>query len=195
MENKTTYSRPPFETALQEWKKILAEVGHSTDCDWILDENLVFEKDASQPTGLRLGFQTRFTQRPEDLARSTYEFFSDFEARLAFYRAGTCRGKSICLLLCDPVFETRDVAEGFIRRDDWRISFHPGGNETLEEIIDENRWKNRIISGRPLADVDFCMPLAVLMELQVHGRVLGPGERFGVRILEAWRRWQRSSEH
>jgi hypothetical protein len=39
------------------------------------------------------------------------------------------------------------------------------------------------------------MPLAVLMELQVHGRVLGPGERFGVRILEAWRRWQRSSEH
>ena len=192
MPETQNYQRPPFAIALEEWRKALVAGGQSADCEWILDENLVFEKDAQAPTGLRLSFQTQFTARPADLASVTYDFFTDYEARLVFYRLGTCRGKSICLLLCDPVFETRTEQDGFQRRDDWLISFYVGGGENLEEITDVQRWKNRLVSGRPLSDVDFCMPLAILREIEVHGRALSPNERFGVRMVDAWQRWRRS---
>jgi hypothetical protein len=191
---KTQHQRPDFSTALAEWHKILTASGHSTECEWILDENLVFEKDDKRPSGVRLTFQTRFTNRPPNLAQVSYDFFTDYEARLVFYRVGTANGKSVCMLLCDPVFETRGEADGFVRRDDWLMSFHPGPAGSIEEITEEARWKNRLINGRPLNDVDFCLPLAVLRELDAHGRTLSPYERFGVRMLEAWQRWQRASE-
>jgi hypothetical protein len=193
MPDAQKFQRPPFVAALQEWQQTLAASGHPTECEWILDENLVFEKDAAAPSGVRLSFQTRFTTRPENLAEVSYEFFADFEARLVFYRVGTCGGKSVCLLLCDPVFETRGATEGFQRRDEWAVSFYPGTPGNIEEITDAQRWKDRLVSGRPLTDVDFCMPLAVLRELEVHGRALTPYERFGVKMVEAWQRWQRAS--
>jgi hypothetical protein len=194
MENVQQHQRPSFDEAIQQWQATLAQYGLPTSLEWVLDENLVFEKDAAAASGVRLGFQTRFTQRPEDLARATYDFFSDFDARLVFYRLGTSGGKSVCLLLCDPVFETRGEPEGFIRHDAWLISFRPGPNSAIEEITEEKRWKNRLIGGRPLSDVDFCLPLEVLRELEVHGRALTPYERFGVKVLPAYERWQRSSE-
>jgi len=194
MENSQMHQRPSFEEALKEWQHVLTQNGLPSSLEWILDENLVFEKDAAAASGVRLGFQTRFIQRPEDLARATYEFFSDYEARMVFYRVGTSDGKSVCLLLCDPVFETRGEAEGFHRHDAWLISFRPGPNTAIEEITDEQRWKGRLIGGRPLSDVDFCMPLAMLREIAAHGRVLTPYERFGVQVLPAYERWQRSSE-
>lgn len=187
------YQRPPFETALAEWRRLLGTAGLETDCEWILDENLVFEKDAASPGGVKLSFQTQFTLRPADLAHASYEFFTDYESRLVFYRLGSSRGKSICMLLCDPVFETRGADQGFIRRDEWLVSFYPGDKDAIEEITDAQRWKNRMTSGRPLTDVDFCLPVAVLRELEIHGRALTPGERFGVKVFDAWQRWQRAS--
>jgi len=193
MPDAQQHPRPTFDEALNEWQNILSAAGHPTECEWILDENLVFEKRESDPSRVKLSFQTRFTPRPADLARVTYDFFADFEARMVFYCVGTANNKSICLVLCDPVFETRGESEGFIRRDDWAMSFHPGPNEAIEEVTDEQRWKKRLVSGRPLSDVDFCMPLAVLRELEAHGRPLTPYERFGVKMVEAWQRWQRTS--
>jgi hypothetical protein len=193
MQDAQNNQRPPFEAAFAEWRKILTDAGLPAECEWILDENLVFEKDAAAPSGVRLSYQTQFTLRPADLAHVTYDFFADFEARIVFYRVGSSHGKSICLLLCDPVFETRGANDGFVRRDDWAISFCPGVAEDIEEITDAQRWKGRLISGRPLNDVDFCMPLAVLRELEIHGRALTPYERFGVKMMDAWQRWQRSS--
>ena len=193
MQDAQKYQRPPFEEAIKEWQRILAASGLPAECEWILDENLVFEKDVAAPSGVRLAFQTQFTVRPADLAPLTYDFFTDFEARLVFYRLGTSGGKSVCLLLCDPVFETRGADDGFVRRDEWLVSFHPGTKSAIEEITDAQRWKNRLVSGRPLMDVDFCMPLVVLRELEVHGRALTTPERFGVKVVDAWQRWQRAS--
>ena len=193
MSDAPKYQRPAFDDAMQEWHKVLNGFGHFTECEWILDENLVFERDAKCASGVRVSFQTAFTLRPQNLAQVTYDFFTDYDARMVFYRLGTHRGRSICLLLCDPMFETRGPAEGFLRRDDWSISFHPGEQSEIEEITDGQRWKNRLVSGRPLADVDFCMPLAAIRELEVHGRVLTPYERFGVKVIDAWQRWQRAS--
>jgi hypothetical protein len=193
MQDAQKYQRPPFEEAIKEWKRLLTVAGLPTECEWILDENLVFEKDAATEAGVRLSFQTQFTVRPADLAQLTYDFFTDFEARMVFYRLGTSNGKSVCLLLCDSVFETRGSTDGFVRRDEWLISFHPGDKGEIEEVTDGQRWKNRLVSGRPLMDVDFCMPLVVLRELEVHGRALTPPERFGVKMVDAWQRWQRAS--
>jgi hypothetical protein len=193
MSNSSKYQRPSYDEALSEWQKVLTGCGYPAECEWILDENLVFEKDPASVTGVKVAYQTAFTLRPADLAPVTYDFFTDFAARMVFYRLGSSRAKSVCLLLCDPVFETRGPEEGFLRRDDWLISFRPGENTELEEITDGQRWKNRLVSGRPLSDVDFCMPLAVLRELEVHGRALTPYERFGVRMIDAWQRWQRAS--
>jgi hypothetical protein len=89
--------------------------------------------------------------------------------------------------LCDPWFEPKTEAEGYIRRDDWLASFYPGSKDELEEITDPRRWQERVVRGRPLSAVDFCMTLAALRELKAHGRVLTPDERFGLQILRSMR--------
>jgi hypothetical protein len=182
------YQRPAFEDALSAWKQVLKDKGFSTDILWILEENLCFENDASAAAQVRLGFQTLFSPLPVDSAKTTYHHFAEIEARLAFYRLGENQGRSVCIQLCDPWFEPKDEKEGYIRRDEWLISFYPGPNEQLEEIVDEKRWRERVIRGRPLSAVDFCMTLAALRELKAHGRVLSPDERFGLKILRSMQR-------
>jgi hypothetical protein len=188
METKPHYQRPPFEDALAEWKALLAKRGFGTEIVWILDENVCFERDANAPGGFKLGFQTELTPHPPDAAKATYHHFAEIDARLVFYRLGASRGRSVCVQLCDPWFEPKTEAEGYIRRDDWLASFFPGGNDEIEEITDAKRWQQRVVRGRPLSAVDFCMTLAALRELKAHGRVLTPDERFGLEILRSMHR-------
>jgi hypothetical protein len=188
MEPTRRYQRPPFEDALAAWKSLLAQRGLPTDLLWILEENLCFEKDPGTPARVKLGFQTRFSAHPPDAAKVTYHHFAELDARLVFYRLGVNAGRSLCLLLCDPWFEPKTEAEGYVRRDDWLVSFFPSGTEEIEEVTDEKRWQERVVRGRPLSAVDFCMTLAALRELKAHGRVLTPDERFGLKILRSMRR-------
>jgi hypothetical protein len=185
METRRQHHRPPFEDALSAWKSLLKEHGFSTDILWILEENLCFEKDPNDLAGVTLGFQTEFTPQPADAAKVTYHHFAEMDARLAFYRLGENRGRSICIQLCDPWLEPKTESEGYIRRDEWLISFYPGSGEQIEEITDSKRWRERVVRGRPLSAVDFCMTLAALRELKAHGRVLTPDERFGLKILRS----------
>ncbi len=191
MESTRRYQRPPFEDALAAWKRLLTERGHSTDLLWILEENLCFEKDPGTPARVKLGFQTQFTPQPADAAKVTYHQFAVLDARLVFYRLGASAGRSVCLLLCDPWFEPKTETDGYVRYDDWLVSFFPGTNDEVEEITDTRRWQNRVVRGRPLSAVDFCMTLAALRELKAHGRVLTPDERFGLKILRSMRRAER----
>ena len=188
METAHRYQRPPFEDALEAWKALLTKHGFSTEIVWILDENLCFERDPETAAGVKLGFQTQFTPHPADAAKATYHHFAELDARMVFYRLGTSRGHSICIQLCDPWFEPKNEAEGYIRRDDWLISFYPGAREEIEEITDPKRWQQRVVRGRPLSAVDFCMTLSALRELKAHGRVLTPDERFGLKILRSMQR-------
>ncbi len=185
METNHRYHRPLFEEALAAWRALLAERGFSTSLTWILDENLCFEKDPAATAGIKLGFQTQFSPQPSDAAKTTYHHFAEMDARLVFYRLGGNRDRSICMQLCDPWLEPKNESEGYIRKDDWLISFYPGGAEEIEEITDAKRWQERVIRGRPLSAVDFCMTLAALRELKAHGRVLTADERFGLKILRA----------
>lgn len=191
MSDKAKFERPYFFDTLDAWKKTLVEHGLPDEILWVLDENLVFENDPSQPNRLRLGFQTQFTATPPELAERTYAFFSDFDARMVFYCLGKSGGRSVCIILCDPVFETRDAEDGFIRKDEWLISFHPGSGREIEEVTNEQRWKHRVLRGRPLSDLDFCMPVDVLRELDAHGRPLTSYERFGVKMIDAYERWNK----
>ncbi len=179
------HHRPAFEDTLAEWKKLLTRHGHSTEILWILEENLCFEKDPSSSAGVKLGFQTRFTPQPADAAKATYHHFAEMDVRMVFYRLGQNQGRSICIQLCDPWFEPKADAEGYIRRDEWLMSFYPGSKEEVEEVADINRWRERVVRGRPLSAVDFCMTLAALRELRAHGRVLTPDERFGLKIIRS----------
>jgi hypothetical protein len=188
METTRRYQRPPFEDALTAWQALLTKRGLATDLVWILEENLCFEKDPGTPAGVKLGFQTRFTAHPPDAAKFTYHHFAEVDARLVFYRLGANAGRSICLLLCDAWFEPKDEADGYVRRDEWLVSFFPGAKEEIEEVTDAKRWQERVVRGRPLSAVDFCMTLAALRELKAHGRVLTPDERFGLKILHSLRR-------
>jgi hypothetical protein len=188
METTRRYQRPPFEDALTAWQALLTRRGLSTDLVWILEENLCFEKDHGSSAGVKLGFQTRFTAHPPDAAKFTYHHFAEVDARLVFYRLGANAGRSVCLLLCDAWFEPKDETDGYVRRDEWLVSFFPGVNEEIEEVTDAKRWHERVVRGRPLSAVDFCMTLAALRELKAHGRVLTPDERFGLKILRSLRR-------
>lgn len=179
------YHRPVFEDALAAWKQLLQSRGFSTELVWILEENLCFENDPAAAAGVKLGFQTRFTPHPADDAKVSYHHFAESDARVVFYRLGNSRRRSVCMLLCDPWFEPKQEQDGYLRRDDWLISFYPGLPEEIEEITDEQRWKDRVVRGRPLSAVDFCMTFAALHELKAHGRVLTPDERFGLKILRS----------
>jgi hypothetical protein len=190
MEKKTQYTRPDFDEALKAWKALLSQRGLPTDLAWIFDENLCFEPG---PVGLgasghRLGYQTVFTPPPPDAARLAYEYFSEFRARLVFYRIGSNRGSSICLLLCDGWFENKGEADGFVRRDEWLISFRPGPSEAVEEITDRERYEKRLVRDRSLHDLDFCMTLRSVHEMLAHGRVLSTYERSALKVLHIWRR-------
>lgn len=83
--------------------------------------------------------------------------------------------------------EPKNEADGYVRRDEWLVSFFPGGKEQVEEVTDAKRWQERVVRGQPLSAVDFCMTLAALRELKAHGRVLTPDERFGLKILRSMR--------
>src|SRR5207237_2921224 len=144
MESNYHYQRPPFEEALAAWKGLLAKFGFSTDILWILDENLCFERDPSAAGGVKLGFQTEFTPQPADAAKVTYHHFAEMDARLVFYRLGENEGRSICIQLCDPWLEPKKESEGYVRRDEWLISFYPGRSEEIEEITDAKRWQDRV---------------------------------------------------
>jgi hypothetical protein len=188
MDNPPQFQRPPFEEAVKAWKALLAQRGLDTNCRWLFDENLCFEKDPASLAGFRVGFQTAFTPPPPEAEHIAYEYFADFDARLVFYRLGSCRGQSVCLLLCDEWFETRTEADGYVRRDDWLMSFYPGTGVELAEITDAQRFKQRLLRDRPLHDLDFCMTLRGVHEMMAHGRVLTTYERYALRFLHAWRR-------
>lgn len=188
MPKPNTYTRPTFEDALVEWKSLLKEHEYSTELLWVLDENLCFENDPAAPGGVKLGIQTQFTHQPQDSAKVVYHHFAEADSRLVFYRLGASRGRSVCILLCDEWLEGKNEQEGYLRRDEWLVSFYPGATQEIEEVTDPERWKGRVIRGRPLTAVDFCMTMAALAELHAHGRVLTPDERFGLQILRSMQR-------
>jgi hypothetical protein len=188
MEKKPKYVRPSFGQACNAWEMLLRQRGFPAEVKWIFDENLCFEHATAAPNSFRLGFQTKFTPPPTDAEDIAYGHFTEFDAPLVFYRLGSSRGKSICLLLCDDWFSSKTENEGFTRRDDWGILFRAGPQEELEEITDEQRWKSRIVRDRPLHDLDFSMSLRAIHETLAHGRVLTSYERYALKLLHVWRR-------
>lgn len=188
MESKPRVTRPQFNEALQAWQGVLVKQGWPAESLWLFDENLCFEKDPARPDALRLSFQTVFTPPPPDAERIAYDYFSEFEEPLVFYRVGSCGGQSVCLLLCDKWFESKGESEGYIRREDWRVCFHPGTAAAIEEIKDRPRWEKRMLRERPLHPLDFCMTLRAVHETLAHGRVLSTYERSALKLLHVWRR-------
>jgi len=188
MDPKPTYTRPAFEDDLAAWRKFLSERGLPAELIWIFDENLCFERDASDSNGFRLGFQTSFTPPPPDVERIAYEYFAEFDAPVVFYRVGSTAGKSVCLVLCDRWFASKMDAGGFVPKREWLMSFYPGQTTEIPEITDKERWKNRIVRNRPLHDLDFCMTLRAVHEWLAHGRVLSTYERSALKVLHLWRR-------
>ncbi len=136
---------------------------------------------------LKLCYQTRFTPKPGDAEKVAFGYFSEFEAPVVFYRIGSSRGKSLCVILCDPWFASKGEKDGFILKDQWLMSFHPGANEDVDEITDAERWKSRVVKKRPLHHVDFSMTLRAVHETLAHGRVLSTYEHYALKFLHTWR--------
>jgi hypothetical protein len=194
MASTPSYARPSFDEAVKAWQSRLGLLGLPTSLLWVFDENLCFERRPGDPSDFRLGYQVDFTPPPADAERVAYDYFSEFGAPLVFYRIGSSKSKSVCLLLCDKWFETKTEAEGYARRDDWRMWFRAGPQEEVEEIKDQERWRRRILRDRPLHDLDFCMTLQGVHETLAHGRVLTAYERYGLKLLHGWRKFLRAPE-
>ncbi len=151
------------------------------------DENLCLEPDPADPEGLRLAFQTTFTPAPPGAEQITFRHFSGCEAPMVFYRAGSASGKSVCLMLCDRWFERKVTDPEYVWHEDWGLAFRAGPREELPEAREESRWKNRVIHGRPLSELDFCMSLRSVHETLAHGRVLSAYERYAMDFPRLWR--------
>jgi hypothetical protein len=183
------FTRPTLGEALDAWKKLLAERRLPTNLLWLFEENLCLEKSRTAPGGFHFAFQTRFTPPPDDALEITFDHFSGTKARIVFYHVGVCRGQSLCLLLCDSWFDAKGESEGFLRRDEWHMSLHPGSSDEIEEITDLARWLRRVKHGRSFHDLDFCMTLAAVDEIKTYGRSLVPYERFAQTMLNRLRRF------
>ena len=188
MNQVVTIHRPTLAEAISSWKTMLADQGLSTELLWIFEENLCFEKAPKNAGGFHAGFQTKFARPDEDALDIAYEHFCETDARIVFYRLGENRRRSVCMMLGDPWFDAKGEKQGYVRRDEWGMSFHPGGKNEIEEVSDLGRWMRRIKRERPLHDVDFCMALATIDEIKIHGRVLAPYERFTDHIVGRLRR-------
>ena len=181
-------SRPDVNDALGAWKKLLGDRSLATSLLWIFEENLCFEKKSDVPGGIHIGFQTRFSPVPQEYLDIAYEHFCESDTPIVFYRLGESKGRSVCILLGDEWFNEKKESDDFVKRNEWGISFHAGQKIEIEEITDMRRWIRRVRRERPLHDVDFCMTLAAVDELQIHGRVLTPGERYSEDMLGKLRR-------
>jgi len=189
MNSPETLQRPTLSEALNTWKIILAERGFATDILWIFEENLCFENSRAERGGFQVGFQTQFTPPSEDALDIAFDHFCETDQPVVFYRLGQCPGKSVCILLCDSWFENKKEADGFLSRDKWKIFFHPGQKDEIEEITDLTRWLRRVKHGRAFHDLDFCMALATIDEIRIHGRPLAPYERFAGTMINRLRRF------
>jgi hypothetical protein len=182
-------NRPTLIGALGAWNQLLVERGFATDLIWIFQENLCVERSRAEQGGFLFGFQTKFTPPPEDALEIAYDYFFETGARMVFYRLGECMGKSVCILLCDPLFEDKGESDGFVRCDDWKMSFYPGQKDEIEEITDLTRWLRRVKRDRAFHDLDFCMSLATVDEISLYGRPLAPYERFAESLINRLRRF------
>ena len=188
MKSDEPFKRPSLAEALNAWKKLLAERGFATDILWIFEENICFEKSPAQPGGFQLGFQTQFSPPPADALDVAFEHFCETSAPVVFYRLGECCDRSVCILLCDPWFAGKREADGFLRRDEWRLAFFSGPKNGIEAVTELSRWLRRVKRRHALHDLDFCMSLETIDELKTHGRVLAPYERFAEMLLNRLRR-------
>lgn len=185
--SKTAFVRPPLATALAAWRECLAS-HHLPDTPlWVFAENLCLEPSGAKPGHFRTRFQTQFTPPPEDALDIAYAEFGGTNARMVFHRLGSCPRGSVCLLLCDPWFETKSEREGFVRHDEWGISFYPGQAGDIEEVTNLARWVRRVKRARHVHDFDFSLSLATLDEIKTHGRALHPYERFADTLLNRMR--------
>jgi hypothetical protein len=189
MKSEAPFTRPSLKEALDAWKKVLADHGFATDLIWIFAENLCVERSRGDLGGFHFGFQTQFTPPPDDALDIAFEHFSASDKPMVFYRLGGRAGKSVCALLCDSWFERRSDAEGFLRRDDWRILFYPGAKEEIDEVTNLTRWLRRIKRDRAFHDLDFCMALETIDEIKIYGRALMPYERVAAAMLGRFRRF------
>jgi hypothetical protein len=188
MKSDAQFKRPSLVEALKDWNQLLAERGYATDITWIFAENLCVEKSPAGAGGFQFGFQTRFTPPSEDALDIAFDHFAETNAPVVFYRLGGRPGKSVCMLLCDPWFETKRAADGFLRRDDWRMLFYPGPKDEIEEVADLTRWLRRVKRDRAFHDLDFSMTLEAVDEIKIYGRTLAPYERFAAVMLSRLRR-------
>ena len=85
--------------------------------------------------------------------------------------------------------KTRAKPTGFCAATNGGYRFHPGQKDEIEEITDLGRWLRRVKHGRAFHDLDFCMTLAAIDEIKIHGRVLMPYERFASTMLNRLRRF------
>ena len=185
--NPPDFERPALDEALEAWKKILTARNFPTDLLWLFEENLCFEKSKSPQGGLQITLQTRFSPPPDDALDIAYDHFVTTDARIIFYRIGNSRGKSVCVLLCDPWFEGE--SELYLHDDEWKISFHPGLDDEVEEITDLSRWQHRLKRSRAFHPLDFCMSLTTIEEIRSYGRALEPYERFAGTMANRLRRF------
>ena len=137
MNSVAPVSLPNLSTALDAWKKLLAERKLSTDLLWIFEENLCFERKADVPGGVHIGFQTRFSPVPQESIEIAYEHFCESETPIVFYRLGESKGRSVCILLGDAWFDDKKESDDFIKQAKWGISFHPGQKIEIEEVSGE----------------------------------------------------------
>lgn len=186
MRNEPAFARPTFDQASDFWRALLRETGLPDQCLWLFEENLCFEAGKSGKE-LKLRYQTRFTPPPPDAEKIAYRYFAGHESPIVFYCIGTGKGKSLCAMLCDRWFASKGQARGFLRKEEWGMLFHPGQAEEVEEIVDPERWKMRVIKKRPLHEVDFSMTLRAVHETLAHGRILSTYEHYALKFLHAWK--------
>jgi hypothetical protein len=142
-------NRPPFETALQEWRRRLQAAAAPTEIRWAFHENLCVQSRSGRH---HLLYQLQHPAITEPDVARVYESIAPHAECVVFRRLFSHERISLCALASDP-WESED--EDFDEQ--WSLYFSTNGAyESHSEIVNPWEWRwRRLQAMGVLSGVDF----------------------------------------
>jgi len=156
--------RPPFETALCEWRRRLEAVHAPTRIRWAFHENLCVQSRSGRH---HLLYQLRQPAITEMDASRVYERIAPRAECIAFLRLFSDDGVSLCTLAGDPwECEDNDLEER------WNLYFNASdAYESHSEIRNPWEWRWRRLRSRGvLSGVDFIISYRLVTRISLWNR-------------------------
>jgi len=159
--------RPPFEIALEEWKRRLAAAGHSTNVRWALHENLCVHHRRNP---FHLFYQLNWPPLGHQQMADVYNRIAPAAEVVAFQYLFSEPAFTLCTLAGDP-WESEDED----LHDEWNLYFTVGEPyQSYSEVQGWWEWRlRRLLATGKVSGIDFVVSHRLALRLASRGARAG----------------------